>query len=283
MTLRTFGSLLLERRSFPRIKGPALSSGLISLPPAAPMALAFRGPRGSQSTASGGEPCVHSPSNRGCQVRPGGSARQLSRARISRCNLPRGLVHQIRCIASFPTFPTQRCSCSSDRHIWYHSCILFPVPRTSAAHRSDTKQAAVARRDGTHALRAIAASRTPSSRWLLVTHPLCDLTLPRFDPLPRSRFDPVCARTTSGRVCPSDLTAISSDNSFQAGERSVFHVSPRQTPRTAAWASVCVSSQPSDSKELQSCPGKPVLHRIRRGRVIPSGLVWPPRLLVAAS
>lgn len=74
-------------RSFPRIKSPALLSRLISLPPAAPMISAFRGPRGSQSTASGGGPAVQSPSNRGCQMRPGGSARQLSRARTFHCNL----------------------------------------------------------------------------------------------------------------------------------------------------------------------------------------------------
>lgn len=84
MTLRSLAVLLSwwssqGRRGFPCIKGPALLSRLISLPPAAPMVFAFRGQRGSQSTASGGEPCVQLPSNRGCQMRPGGSARQLSR------------------------------------------------------------------------------------------------------------------------------------------------------------------------------------------------------------
>lgn len=104
MTLRSLVASLLRRTKFPRIKSPALSSRLISRPPAAPMDFAFRGPRGSQSTASCGEQCVQSPSNRGCQMRPGGSARQLSRARISHCNLPRVLVHQIICIALFSNF-----------------------------------------------------------------------------------------------------------------------------------------------------------------------------------
>lgn len=46
-----------------------------------------------------------------------------------------------------------------------------------------------------------------------------------------------------------NLTAFSSDENFQPDERSAFHVSPCQTPRTAAWASVCVSFQTSDPLE----------------------------------
>lgn len=90
------------RRGFQCIKGPALLSRLISLPPAAPIVFAFRGQRGSQSTASGGEPA----SSR----RPIAAARcalaaqhvNLAGLEIFHCNLPRGLVHQIICIALFP-------------------------------------------------------------------------------------------------------------------------------------------------------------------------------------
>lgn len=84
------------------------------------------GQRGSQSTASGGEPSVQSPPNRAREMRPGGSARQLSRPTTSHCNLPRDLIHQITFFALFQHLKPSVAAATQLGLSLSLMCFLFP-------------------------------------------------------------------------------------------------------------------------------------------------------------